>query len=215
MKILVLIGAPGSGKGTQAKQIVDKYGYEHVSTGDMLREEISQKSLLGLEAKKAIDAGQLVSDEIVIGMMKTKLQTIKSNGCVLDGFPRTLAQAEKLSKMLIEEYNKDIDKVIYINVSLNAVIDRMAGRLTCSVCGASYHKIYNMPLVEGVCDLDGSKLYVREDDVAEVVHKRFDTYMLNTFPVIAYYKHKNLLDDIDGEIEIAKITEKIFSSLEF
>lgn len=213
MKILILIGAPGSGKGTQAKKIVNKYGYKHISTGDMLRSEINQKTSLGIAAKKAIDAGKLVPDDIVIGMMKKALESLNVGGCILDGFPRTLSQAEMLSDVLIKNRDFDVDKVLYIKVSLDSVIKRMVGRLTCKTCGASYHKVFNPPEIANICDIDGSELYVREDDNESVVRKRYKTYKSDTFPVIDYYAGKNLLFEIDGEQDIDIITTNVLNSI--
>lgn len=205
---LVLFGAPGAGKGTQAKFIVDKYGIPQISTGDLLRAAVANQTKLGLEAKKNMDEGALVPDELVIGLIKERLaEKDTEKGFILDGFPRNVVQAETLDEML-KDLNKDIDKVIALNVPDAEIIERITGRRTSRVTGKIYHIKYNPPVDEKEEDL-----VQRADDTEEVVVKRLETYRNQTAPVLDYYKKQNKAVEIDGTGSLEDITNKIFAVL--
>ncbi len=206
---LILLGPPGSGKGTQAKKIVEKYGIPQISTGDMLREAVAKGTELGKEAKKYMDAGQLVPDEVVIGIVKERLQQPDcEKGFILDGFPRTIAQAEALDKIL-EEMGKKIDAVINIQVPEEEVVKRIVYRRTCKNCGAVYHLIYNPPKEDNKCDKCGGELYQRDDDKEETVRKRYKVYKEQTEPLVEYYAKKGILYNIDGTKSIDEVFQEI------
>jgi len=207
---LILLGPPGSGKGTQAKLIVEKYGIPQISTGDILREAVAKGTELGKEAKKYMDAGQLVPDEIVIGIVKERLQQPDcEKGFILDGFPRTIPQAEALDKIL-EELGKKIDAVINIQVPEEEVVKRIVYRRTCRNCGAVYHLIYNPPKEDNKCDKCGGELYQRDDDKEEVVRQRYKVYKEQTEPLVEYYAKKGVLYNIDG----TKSIEEVFAEID-
>ncbi len=207
---IILLGPPGGGKGTQAKKIVEKYGIPHIATGDILREAVAKGTELGKKAKEYMDRGELVPDEIVIGIVKERLkQPDCEKGFLLDGFPRTLRQAEALDDML-NELGKSINAVIYIDVPEEEVVKRIAYRRTCKNCGAVYHLIYAPPKEEGKCDKCGGELYQRDDDKEEVVRQRFKVYMENTAPLIDYYEKKGLLYRVDG----TKSIDEVFAQIE-
>ena len=194
---LILLGAPGAGKGTQAKWISKEYGLPHISTGDILRQNVKEGTELGKEAKKYMDAGKLVPDELIIGMVKDRLaQDDCRNGFILDGFPRTIKQAEELEKIT------DIDAVLNIYVPFEKLIERITGRRSCPKCGAVYHIKYNPPKKEGICDVCGTPLIQRDDDKEETVKKRLETYEEQTAPLIDYYKKKGKLLTVEGQEEI-------------
>lgn len=202
-KNIVLLGPPGAGKGTQAVFISQKYSIPHISTGDILRSAASSGTKLGLEAAKYMNAGKLVPDELVIGLMKERLsQTDAKNGYLLDGFPRTLNQAEKLDSIT------KVTAVIQIDVPDDVLIKRLTGRRTCA-CGAVFHVYANPPKIDGICDTCGGKLFQRSDDSEEVIKKRLETYSLQTRPLIEYYSEKNLLKKVDGTKAIQTIQEDI------
>ncbi len=206
---LILLGPPGSGKGTQAKLIVEKYGIPQISTGDMLREAVAKGTELGKEAKKYMDAGQLVPDEVVIGIVKERLQEPDcEKGFILDGFPRTIPQAEALDKML-EELGKKIDAVINIQVPEEEVVKRIVNRRTCRKCGAVYHLIYNPPKEDNKCDKCGGELYQRDDDKEETVRQRYKVYKEQTEPLVEYYAKKGVLYNIDGTKSIEEVFNEI------
>ncbi len=195
---LILLGPPGAGKGTQAKRMVEAYGIPQISTGDMLREAVKNQTQLGLEAKKYMDAGQLVPDEVVIGLVKERLsQPDTDKGFMLDGFPRTVPQAEELDKVLAG-LNKALDHVISIEVPNEELMGRLTGRRTCKACGAGYHVIFDPPKEEGKCDKCGGELYQRDDDNEATVSNRLKVYDSQTKPLIDYYQGKGLLRPIDG-----------------
>lgn len=205
---LILMGAPGAGKGTQSAKIAEKYQIPTISTGDILRRAIKEGTELGLKAKSFMDAGKLVPDEVVIGIIKDYLATDAcKNGFILDGFPRSLPQAEALDAMGVR-----IDAVVSIEVPDGAIVERMSGRRVCA-CGASYHVKYNPPKVADVCDNCGAALYVRADDNAETVQKRLSTYHETTEPIADYYAAKGKLLRIDGQGEVENITVKILTAL--
>ncbi len=206
---IILLGPPGGGKGTQAKKIVEKYGIPHIATGDILREAVAKGTELGKKAKEYMDRGELVPDDIVIGIVKERLkQPDCEKGFLLDGFPRTLKQAEALDEML-SELNKKIDVTIYIDVPEEEVVKRIANRRSCKVCGAVYHLIYAPPKEPNKCDKCGGELYQRDDDKEDVVRQRFKVYMENTAPLIEYYEKKGLLYKVDGTRSIDEVWSQI------
>jgi len=207
---LILLGPPGAGKGTQAKRITDQRGLVQLSTGDMLRAEVASGSPLGREAKKIMDAGQLVSDAIVIEMIDHRIdQPDCAKGFILDGFPRTVAQAEALDAMLTRK-GKKIDAVIELEVDDNALIERISGRFACAKCGTGYHDQFHRPKVDGVCDKCGSREFVRrKDDNAETVKARLVAYHQQTAPILPYYRKQGLLHAVDGMAEMADVARQI------
>lgn len=197
MKI-VLLGPPGAGKGTQAKSISNKYSIPHISTGDIFRKNISENTPLGIEAKGYIDNGQLVPDEVTINMVKDRLQQDDCKvGYLLDGFPRTVAQADALNNFLVDK-NEQLDTALLIKVPNEFILERMTGRRVCPSCGASYHVKFNPPTNEGKCDLCGSEVIQRKDDTVETVKERLDVYQKETQPLIEFYGEKGLLSEVDG-----------------
>jgi adenylate kinase len=198
MKNLILLGAPGSGKGTLAVEICPKLGLKHISTGDLLREVIASGSVLGKEIKSYVDKGALVPDEVIGKMMKETLASDEcKKGVLLDGFPRTVPQAEMLDEIMAELGTK-IDHVIYINVDLDIIVQRIVNRVSCKVCGTPYHLINMIPKKSGICDKCGGELIKRADDNEETVNKRYNTFLEKTQPLMDYYKQKGLLKIIDG-----------------
>jgi adenylate kinase len=206
---LILMGAPGAGKGTQAERVSIKWNIPTLSTGDLLRAAIREGNELGLLAKGYIDDGHLVPDEIVIGIVKDYLssETCK-NGFILDGFPRSIPQAEALDELGVQ-----IDAALSIEVADEAIVERMSGRRLCSGCGASFHVKYNPPTKDGVCDKCGKSLYIRDDDAPQTVIKRLETYHDQTEPLKAFYAAKGILKSVDGRGDIAQITESILKSI--
>ena len=208
MKI-VLLGPPGAGKGTQAKSISNRYSIPHISTGDIFRKNISEETPLGIEAKGYMDNGQLVPDEVTINMVKDRLTWEDcKNGYLLDGFPRTVAQAEALEEFLAER-NEGLDTALCIEVPKDFILERMTGRRVCLQCGASYHIKFNPSAKAGVCDVCGSEVIQRKDDVEETVKERLEVYERQTQPLIDFYKTKNLLSTVDGTKAINEVFESI------
>jgi len=206
---LILMGAPGAGKGTQSAKISEKYQIPAIATGDILRGAIKAGTELGLAAKSYIDAGQLVPDSVVIGIIKEYLASDAcKNGFILDGFPRSIPQAEALDEMGVK-----IDVVLSIEVADEKIVERMSGRRVCS-CGASYHVIYNAPKTENICDKCGAELYVRADDAAETVKNRLATFHAQTEPLKDYYAKKGILATVEGQEEVADTTALVFSALQ-
>ena len=206
---LILMGAPGAGKGTQSAKISEKYNIPAVSTGDMLRAAIKAGTELGMSAKTYMDAGQLVPDEVVVGIIKDHLSTEAcANGFILDGFPRTIPQAEALEAMGVK-----IDVVLSIEVADEKIIARMSGRRVCS-CGASYHVEYIKPRVDGICDKCGKELYIRDDDCAETVANRLKTFHAQTEPLKTFYEAKGILATVEGQEEVADTTALVFAALD-
>jgi adenylate kinase len=207
---LILLGPPGAGKGTQAKRLEQKHGLVQLATGDMLRAAIASGSELGRRVKAIMDAGRLVSDDIIIGMIAERIaQPDCAQGFILDGFPRTVPQAEALDAMLGERGQK-LDHIILMEVDEPVLIDRLSGRFTCGNCGASYHERNHRPKVEGVCDICGSTNFVyRPDDRAETLKTRFEAYRNQTAPILPYYRAKGILRTIDGMAEIDEVTRQI------
>ena len=212
MKIIML-GAPGAGKGTQAKRIAEKYGLPHVSTGDIFRANIKGGTELGLEAKKYMDQGMLVPDELTVKILLDRVaQEDCSNGYILDGFPRTIPQAEVLDKALTE-LNDKIDYAINVDVPDENIVTRMAGRRACVNCGGTYHLQYIPTKVEGICDVCGSELILRDDDKPETVQKRLNIYHEQTQPLIDYYNKKEILRNVDGTQDMAVVFDAIVEIL--
>jgi adenylate kinase len=210
---IILFGAPGAGKGTQAVELVNKYKLTHISTGEMFREAIKNQTAMGQLANSYISKGNLVPDEVTVGLVKERLaQEDCKNGFILDGFPRTLPQAECLDE-ICKELNIKIDYVIDIEVSKEDVIERLSARRVCRSCGASFHLIFNKPTKEGVCDLCGGELYTRKDDNKESVAVRINTYQEQTTPLINYYKNKGILLEINGQQDINDVTKEIVNKL--
>ncbi len=211
---IVLLGPPGAGKGTQAEVISEKLGLIHVSSGDLFRENIKNNTELGVIAQGYINRGELVPDEVTIGMVQNRLtQPDNKNGALLDGFPRTPAQAQALDSML-QSRGAAIKVVPYITVPEVALIERLSGRWTCRAASHVFHSIYNPPRKNGVCDVDGSELYQREDDKPETVLNRIQVFNKQTQPLIAYYRGKGLLVEIDGTQEIGKVTSDLIKAIE-
>lgn len=212
MKI-VLLGPPGAGKGTQAKSICIRYSIPHISTGDIFRKSIGENSPLGIEAKKHIDKGYLVPDDITIELVKNRLSNVDcEKGFLLDGFPRTVAQAEALADFLTKR-NQELNTALLIKVPSEFIIDRMTGRRVCPGCGASYHLKYNPTIILGKCDLCGADVIQRKDDTEETVIERLDVYTKQTQPLIDYYGERNLLSVVDGTKAINEVFESICNIL--
>lgn len=207
---LVLIGCPGAGKGTQAKILSEKFGIAHISTGDLLREQVASETPLGLKLKDIMSSGGLVSDEIVSKLLSERIERPDcKSGYILDGYPRNLSQAEGLSDIVGE-----LDKVVVIEVPDAAIIERMSGRRSCAGCGSMYHTKYNPPKTEGVCDKCGAELITREDDKPETVKHRLEVYHSQTAPVIDFYEKKGLVMRADGSKAIDEVTADITAELE-
>ena len=212
MKI-VMLGAPGAGKGTQAKMIAEKYMIPHISTGDIFRANIKNGTELGKQAKEYMDKGQLVPDELTVKILLDRVaQEDCKNGYVLDGFPRTIPQAEVLDKALTE-LGDHIDYAIDVNVPDENIIKRMSGRRACLTCGATYHIEHVPPKKEGICDACGNELVLRDDDKPETVKNRLDVYHKQTQPLIDYYTEKNILKTVDGTVDMMAVFGAITSIL--
>ncbi len=210
---LILLGPPGAGKGTQASGIIEKYNVPHISTGDIFRKNIKEGTDLGKKAKEYMDKGLLVPDEVVVAIVKDRLtEDDCKKGFLLDGFPRTVAQADALDGEL-KALDYSLDYVLNIEVDKDILIERAVGRRICKNCGATYHIKYNPPKTENVCDECGGELYQRDDDTEETVSKRIEVYLKQTKPLIEYYNDKNLLVDINGEQDIDKVFEDIVNIL--
>lgn len=208
MKIIML-GAPGAGKGTQAKQIADKYGIPHISTGDIFRANIKNGTELGKKAKEYMDQGALVPDELTCDLVMDRIaQDDAKNGFVLDGFPRTIPQAEALTAAL-EKIGQKMDFAIDVNVPDENIVNRMSGRRACLNCGATYHIVAIPPKVEGKCDRCGSDIVLRDDDKPETVQKRLTVYHEQTQPLIEYYEKQGILKSVDGTVPM----EEVFSAI--
>ncbi|KAF3002984.1 adenylate kinase [Curvularia kusanoi] len=207
---MILIGPPGAGKGTQAPRIKDKFCACHLATGDMLRAQVAAKTALGREAKKIMDAGGLVSDEIMINMIKTELDTNQecSNGFILDGFPRTVVQAEKLDGML-KANNKPLQHAVELQIDDSLLVSRITGRLVHPASGRSYHKIFNPPKKDMVDDVTGEPLVQRSDDNAEALKKRLVTYHTQTAPVVGYYQKTGIWKPIDASQEPGQVWKSL------
>ncbi len=205
---IIMLGAPGAGKGTQARQLSLRFNIPHISTGDILRESVKNRTSLGLKAKSYLDMGKLVPDEVIIDVVKERLSKDDcSNGFILDGFPRTIPQAEALNSHI-----SDI-KVINIHVDEAELIKRLSGRRVCRKCGANYHIIYSPPTNEGICNMCGGELYQRDDDTEDTIKARLQVYKNQTAPLIDYYKKKNILSTVSGKGSIQDIFNEILKVL--
>jgi adenylate kinase len=206
---LVLMGLPGAGKGTQAERIVEDYKIPHISTGDMFRAAMKEETELGLKAKSFMDKGELVPDEVTIGIVRERLSKEDCiKGFLLDGFPRTVPQAEALEQILTD-LNRKIDFVINIYVDQDILMERLTGRRICKSCGATYHLVFNPPANSGVCDKCGGELYQRADDNEETVGTRLEVNLKQSQPLLSFYEEKGYLQNINGQQEIGKVYEDI------
>ena len=210
---IVLLGAPGAGKGTQCKRIVGRYGLLHLSSGDILRQQRAEGTELGKKAEAYMDSGALVPDEIMVKMMAEEIEKAPKAGFVLDGFPRTVEQAKELDKALVSNGRK-IDIVLNLKIDNRIVAQRMTGRRSCPKCGAIYHIENLKPKVEGVCDNDGTELVQRTDDGPEVVANRLKTYHLQTEPVVDYYKNNGMVCNIDANRDADGTSALVFAELD-
>lgn len=210
---IILLGPPGAGKGTQAKLISEKFSIPHISTGDIFRANIKEKTPLGIEAKRYIDNGQLVPDEVTIGIVKDRLTKDDcDNGFLLDGFPRTVAQAEALDEFL-KGINKELDVALLIKVPEEFILERMTGRRVCTSCGASYHIRFNPPKIEGKCDICDNELIQRKDDTEATVKERLEVYSKQTYPLINYYKDNGIISEVNGTESIDEVFGNISNIL--
>ena len=211
---ILLMGPPGAGKGTQAANLVKKYGIPHISTGDMFRAAVKEGTELGKKAKACMDAGQLVPDEITIGIVKERLQKPDcAKGFILDGFPRTAEQADALAGILAE-LSIQLTRAVDISVPSDMLIERAIGRRVCKKCGAAYHIRFNPSKVDGVCDECGGETYQRADDSEETMKSRLSVYEAQTKPLVSYYKKAGLYSEIDGTQEMSKVFADITACLE-
>jgi adenylate kinase len=206
---LVLMGLPGAGKGTQAEKIVEEYGIPHISTGDMFRAAMKEGTELGLKAKSYMDKGELVPDEVTIGIVRERLSKNDcAKGFLLDGFPRTVPQAEALENILADLERK-IDYVINIDVNKDILMERLTGRRICKNCGATYHLVFNPPAKEGICDRCGGELYQRADDNAETVQNRLEVNIKQSQPLLDFYEEKGYLRTLNGQRDISVVFAEI------
>lgn len=210
---IVMLGAPGAGKGTQAKMMVEKYGIPQISTGDLLRAAVAAQTPLGLEAKAYMDKGELVPDSVVLGMMEERMQQDDcQDGYILDGFPRNTAQAEELDRMLAA-LDMELDAALSVDVPFEDLMKRLTGRRTCSGCGQMYNIHFSPPEQEGICDKCGADLYQRDDDREETITKRLEVYNSQTAPLIDYYREKGILKSVSGTGSIDDIFNNICGTL--
>lgn len=206
---IILLGAPGSGKGTRAPILSEILGIPQIATGDLFRKNLKEMTPIGKIAKSYIDKGELVPDSVTADMLKQRLQEPDAqNGFLLDGFPRTIVQAEMLDKIL-EQQDRKINAVMYIDMSDEEIINRLSGRLICSKCQTPYHKTSNPPKEEGICDKCGGKLVTRPDDNPETVRNRLKVYHESTFPLVEFYQKRGLLSELDGKTKIADLRDEI------
>lgn len=211
---VVLMGGPGAGKGTQAKKLERNLGLPQISTGDLFRENLKNETELGQLAKKYMDEGELVPDEVTVGMVRQRLtRPDTADGAIFDGFPRTIAQAEALEDLL-DDLGKEVNVVPYIHVDQDVLLKRLSGRWTCPVCGRVYHELFNPPKEPGICDVDGATLYQREDDSEETQRRRIEVYFEQTAPLLDYYREKDLLVEIDGEQSIDAVYHDLLEAIE-
>ena len=213
LKCIVLLGPPGAGKGTQAQLVAEKLGLVHISSGDLFREHLRNNSELGQQARSYIDRGELVPDDLTISMVRERLSLEDcQSGALLDGFPRTPAQAEVLADVL-EDLDGEVSSVPYISVSTEVLIARLSGRWTCKAAGHIYHELHNPPKIAGICDYDGSELYQREDDKVDTVKRRIQVYLDQTEPLIKYYRDRGLLVEVEGDQPINEVTASLLMAL--
>ena len=210
---IVLLGPPGVGKGTQAKILAEKTGLAHISSGDLFRENMKNRTVLGKQAQAYMDKGELVPDDLTIAMVEDRLSRPDCrSGVILDGFPRTPAQAEAL-RAILAGYAADVTLVPFFNAAADVLVERVSGRLTCRAQGHIYHQKFSPPKAPGKCDLDGSELFQREDDKADIVRRRILVYMDQTSPLIDYYRASGKLVDIDGTRSIDEVTEALVAAI--
>jgi adenylate kinase len=210
---VVLIGAPGAGKGTQAVWLSEGFGMTHVASGDMFRDAIGRGTLRGLQAKAYMDRGELVPDDVTTAMVVERLgQPDIAKGALLDGYPRTLPQAKSLDTALRSDRRR-VEQAIYLSVPGDELLRRLAGRWLCRKCQASYHEVFNPPKVPGVCDRCGGELYQRPDDTRETAQRRLEVYFEQTTPVVGYYRDAGVLDEVDGARGIEDVRDAIFRAV--
>jgi len=211
---LVLLGPPGAGKGTQAAMLVEKYGIPQISTGDMLRAAVREQTPMGIKAKEFMDAGGLVPDEVVVGIVSERLQQADCEaGFILDGFPRTVPQADAL-KQTLAELDKQLDAAISLEVDTDALVERLTGRRTCGNCGKGFHLKFDPPAADGRCSVCGGDLVQRADDQEETIRNRMAVYQQQTAPLEDYYRREGLLTTVDGMAEIASVQQEIVAALQ-
>lgn len=211
---LILLGPPGAGKGTQAKMLTERFAIPQISTGDILRAAVKEGTPMGVKAKGCMDAGDLVPDEVVVGIVNERLQKSDcDNGFILDGFPRTVPQADALAASL-DGLNKRLDAVVSLDVDIEALVERLTGRRTCKDCGRGYHITFDPAKVEGVCDACGGELIQRDDDQETTIRKRLDVYQEQTEPLVAYYRTAGLLKEVDGMQDIDIVQQKMMVLLQ-
>lgn len=211
---LILLGPPGAGKGTQAKMLTEHFSIPQISTGDILRAAVKAGTAMGLKAKEYMDAGGLVPDEVVVGIVRDRLQEADcGNGFILDGFPRTVPQADAL-QVSLSEMHKELDRVISLDVDAEALVERLTGRRTCRECGRGYHITFDPPREKGKCDACGGTLFQRDDDQEETIRKRLQVYADQTSPLINYYRDAGVLLELDGMQPIPQVQEKMLSLLQ-
>jgi len=211
---LILLGPPGAGKGTQAQFLIERYGIPQISTGDILRAAVKEGTPMGVKAKSFMDAGALVPDEVVVGIVRERLQKDDCmNGFILDGFPRTVPQADALTATL-KDLKKDLDAVISLDVNPTALVERLTGRRACKGCSKGYHVKFDPPAVQDVCDVCGGSLFQRDDDREETIRTRLDVYVQQTSPLVDYYKEQGLLSSIDGMMDIEIVKKEILTLLQ-
>jgi len=211
---LVLLGPPGAGKGTQAAMLVEKFGIPQISTGDMLRAAVREQTPMGVKAKEFMDAGGLVPDEVVIGIVRERLQQSDCEaGFILDGFPRTVPQADALKQTLID-LGKPLDAAISLEVNIDALVERLTGRRTCGQCGKGFHLKFDPPAADGRCTACRGELVQRADDQEETIRNRMAVYQELTSPLVEYYRGEGLLTTVDGMLEIATVQREIVAALQ-
>lgn len=211
---LILLGPPGAGKGTQAQMLMERYGIPQISTGDMLRAAVKNGTPMGLKAKACMDAGALVPDAVVVGIVEERLrQPDCGAGFILDGFPRTLPQADALQATLVA-LDKELDAVVSLEVDVDALVERLVGRRSCPSCGAGYHVRFDPPRQEGVCDRCGAGLIQREDDQETTIRKRMEVYRQQTAPLVDYYGKAGLLRSVNGMLPITQVGQALLAVLE-
>jgi len=207
---IILFGPPGVGKGTQGTRLAEKFGIVHLAMGDLLRAAVAAETELGLKAKAFMDAGQLVTDELVIGLIEERIISDDAKqGFLLDGFPRNVAQASALNLML-GKHKLEMNRVVFMDASKTALLERLAGRLTCSACGFGFHRHYSPPKIEGQCDKCGGSLMQRADDTEEVISQRLEVYTEQTAPLLEFYEHEGSFSKVDAEASM----DEVFASLE-
>lgn len=211
---IVLFGPPGAGKGTQAKFLSEEFNIPHISTGDILRENVKKGTALGMKAKSYMDKGELVPDQLLNDLVRSRLEEPDTKkGFLLDGYPRTIPQAKALDEIM-DDLNRKLDAVVNIDVGTSALVRRLSGRRICKSCGAPYHVELNPPAVPDVCNACGGELYQRADDREEAIKNRLAVYKKQTQPVLDYYKKKGVLIDIDGDREIEEVKADVINALE-